>query len=141
VAGGERLTRGEFAKGYYIQPTIFDKVTQNMRIAQEEIFGPVLSVLSFRDEAEAIEIANSTVYGLASAVWTNNLNRAIRVTRKLKSGDVSVNSSLIRLSEVPFGGRKQSGVGRELGEKGIEEFLEYKHAAFDLAEEYQKIVR
>lgn len=139
--GGERLDHGEYAKGYYVQPTIFDDVSPEMRIAQEEIFGPVLSVLTFTDERDAIEIANSTIYGLASAVWTNNLNRSLRVVRKLRSGDISVNSSLIRLSQAAFGGYKQSGIGRELGERGLEEFLEYKHVSFDLAEEYQRLVR
>jgi acyl-CoA reductase-like NAD-dependent aldehyde dehydrogenase len=130
ILGGERLG-GEWSSGFYMAPTIFDDVRPDMTIAREEIFGPVLSVLSFDDEAEALVIANDNPLGLGSAVWTSDLDRAIRLARRLRVGDVWVNTHYVRLAESPFGGVKGSGIGRELGMEGLDEYLESKRVCID----------
>jgi aldehyde dehydrogenase (NAD+) len=112
-------------KGYFVKPTVFADVTPTMTIAKEEIFGPVLSIIAYDDEADAIRIANDTVYGLAGAVWSGDPERAQRVARKLRTGQVDVNGGNFNLF-APFGGYKQSGNGREMGKFGLEEFLEFK---------------
>jgi aldehyde dehydrogenase (NAD+) len=121
--GGKRV---EGSKGYFIEPTIFDNVKPDMRIAQEEIFGPVLSVISFDDVDEAIRIANDTAYGLAAAVWTKDLSTAHKVARGLRAGTVWVNSYGPTDPAVSFGGYKQSGFGRELGKHSIEAYTQVK---------------
>jgi aldehyde dehydrogenase (NAD+) len=112
-------------RGYYVRPTVFGRVDPQARIAQEEIFGPVLSILTFRDENEAVAIANATPYGLAGAVWSSDLSRAETLARRLRCGQVSVNGGKFN-PEAPFGGFKQSGCGRELGRYGIDAYLEYQ---------------
>ena len=112
ITGGERVKVD--GKGYFIQPTIFDNVNQNDTIAKEEIFGPVLSVITFDTEEEAIQIANKSEYGLAASVWTDDLSRALRVSKKLNAGTVSVNTVDALSPVTPFGGVKQSGFGRDL---------------------------
>jgi aldehyde dehydrogenase (NAD+) len=125
VACGGPDTGGLPAVGAYVPPTIFANVRPEMTIAQEEIFGPVLSILPYRDEDEAVEIANSTIYGLAGAVFSADSDRALDVAKRLRTGQVSVNGGSFN-PVAPFGGYKQSGNGRELGRYGIEEFTELK---------------
>jgi betaine-aldehyde dehydrogenase len=135
VLGGSAPTLpGKLAGGAYLEPTIFDDVAPNMKIAQEEIFGPVVSVLPFEDEAEAVAIANGTPYGLAGAVWTRDIFRAFRVVRKLKAGIIWVNHMQPTYVEAPWGGYKMSGQGRELGRYGIEGYLETKQVHVNLNE-------
>src|SRR5204862_2109028 len=112
-------------KGYYVRPTVFSEVRPDMTIAQEEIFGPVLSIIPFDTEEEAIEIANDTIYGLAGGVWSGDADRAKRVARRMRTGQVDINGGAFN-PLAPFGGYKQSGTGRELGRYGLEEFLETK---------------
>ena len=112
-------------KGYYIQPTVFSNVSNDMTIAQEEIFGPVLTIIPYDDEDDAVRIANDTIYGLAGGVWSGDPERAKRVARRLRTGQVEVNGGGFNLM-APFGGYKQSGHGRELGKYGLDEFLEVK---------------
>ncbi len=123
VTGGKRLGR----TGYFVEPTIFDRVDSKMRIAQEEIFGPVLSVLTYSDEAEAIEIANDTRYGLAGAVWSEDVSRAKRVASRIRAGTVWINMYHGAPKYAPFGGYRESGIGRELGTHGLKSYLEVKH--------------
>ena len=125
VAGGKRLG-GALAKGYFIEPTVFIDVDPNSHLAQEEVFGPVLAITPFRDEAEAIEIANSTDYGLSAYVQTRDLNRALRLTEELRSGVVLVNGSQNIQPQRPFGGLGVSGYGREGGKEGLAEFIRTK---------------
>ena len=134
--GGNRMQDQKYARGWYMEPTIFDEVKPAMRIAREEIFGPVLSVIPFDSEEEAIRIANDNPYGLGSAMWTTDVNRAIRVVKRIRAGDVWVNTHYIRLAEAPFGGVKESGIGRELGMTGIEGYLETKRVCFDTNPEF-----
>ena len=108
-----------------MQPTVFSNVTRDMTIAREEIFGPVLSIMPYDTEDEAIDIANDTIYGLAGGVWSGDPERAKRVARKIRAGQVEVNGGAFNVM-APFGGYKQSGLGREAGTFGLEEFLEVK---------------
>ena len=124
VAGGTGRPEG-LDKGYYVKPTVFSKVTNDMTIAREEIFGPVLSILPYEDEDEAIRIANDTPYGLSGYVSSNDLDHARRVAARLEAGMVHINNASLD-SQAPFGGYKQSGNGREWGPHGVEEFLEVK---------------
>ena len=126
VCGGERDTEGDKHQGYFIKPTIFADVTPEMRIAREEIFGPVLCVMRFRDPAEAVRIANATTYGLASAVWTNDLKLAHRMANDIKAGSVWINTYNGFDTASPFGGYKQSGFGRDLGAYALEQYTSVK---------------
>ena len=124
----------QFAKGYYVEPTIFYDVENSARIAREEIFGPVASVIPFDGESEAIRISNDTPYGLAAAVWTRDIYKAFRVVKSLRAGIVWVNHMQPTYVEAPWGGYKQSGFGRELGPWGLEEYLETKQVFVNLDE-------
>ncbi|HBL17696.1 MAG: betaine-aldehyde dehydrogenase [Elusimicrobia bacterium GWA2_69_24] len=134
LCGGRRPAGRAFAKGFFFEPTIFDGVKPSMRIAREEIFGPVLAVIPFDDEDEAVRIANDTEYGLAAAVWTRNVTRAVRVVSRLRAGITWVNTYHPTFNELPWGGYKASGMGRELGLYGIEEYLETKQVNINLDE-------
>jgi acyl-CoA reductase-like NAD-dependent aldehyde dehydrogenase len=124
VAGGLGAPEG-LDKGYYVRPTVFSNVQPGMTIEQEEIFGPVLSIIPYEDDDDAVRIANGTVYGLAGAVFAADKERALRIARRMRTGQVEVNGGAFN-ANAPFGGYKQSGIGRELGEYGFEEFLEIK---------------
>jgi betaine-aldehyde dehydrogenase len=133
VAAGGGTPKG-LSKGWYVEPTIFYDVDNSAQIAQEEIFGPVMSVIPFKDEAHALEIANATPYGLAAAVWTRDIFKAFRVVKQLEAGIVWVNHMQPTMLEAPWGGYKMSGFGRELGHWGVEEYLETKQIYINLDE-------
>ncbi len=124
LIGGADAPEG-LPKGYYVKPTIFGRVKPDAVIAQEEIFGPVLSIITYKDEDEAVKIANSTPYGLGGGVWSKDEEHAKKVAKRMRTGQVDINGGPFNL-HAPFGGYKQSGNGRELGRFGLEEFLEYK---------------
>lgn len=124
--GGGRLTDNGLGKGFYVAPTIFSGVTPEMTLFRDEIFGPVLAVTTFKTVEEAIALANDTRYGLGNGVWTKDIDKAIQVSRELKSGTVYVNTFLETSVQMPFGGFKESGVGRENGMDGLLEFTEVK---------------
>jgi betaine-aldehyde dehydrogenase len=131
IAGGAELLIGGaeppegLPRGWYVKPTVFGRVDPKATIAQEEIFGPVLSIITYRDEDEAVRIANDSPYGLAGGVWSGDEERAKRVARRIRAGQIDINGGPFNML-APFGGFKQSGNGRELGRYGLEEFLEYK---------------
>lgn len=126
ILGGAPATDPELLSGMFVQPTIFTDVTNRMRLAQEEVFGPVLSIIGFDTEAEAIEIGNDVIYGLAAGVWTGNIARAVRMSKALHAGMVWVNTYRVYSFAVPLGGMKHSGLGREGGLEAINEYLETK---------------
>ena len=132
AAGGERVRVGD-GRGYFVQPTIFTGVSNAMRIAREEIFGPVLSVIPFKDAEDAVAQGNETFYGLAAAVWTRDVGKALRVARALRAGTVWVNAYNLYDAALPFGGFKESGFGRELGQAGLDLYTEVKSVWVDLA--------
>jgi acyl-CoA reductase-like NAD-dependent aldehyde dehydrogenase len=126
--GGKLLHGGgipkgdEFKRGFWVEPTVFGDMTMSMRLAKEEVFGPVMSIFKFRDEAEALQMANAIELGLTAAVWTNDINRALRVAQAVQAGYVWVNGVGQHYRGVPYGGFKNSGIGRE---EGISELLSY----------------
>ena len=126
VLGGERATRPECGTGWFVEPTIFDNVHNRMRIAQEEVFGPVLAVIPFDDEDDAVAIANDVAYGLAAGVWTQNMRRALSMAERLQAGTVWINTYRAVSYMSPFGGYKRSGIGRESGQEMIHEYLQVK---------------
>lgn len=134
LTGGERLLQGDFAQGCFMQPTILTHVTHQMRIVQEEIFGPVLCVFSFKDEKEVIELANDSEYGLAGAVWTQDINRAIRVSKLVKTGRIWVNTYHELPAHAPFGGYKKSGLGRETHKMALDAYTQVKNIFISTSE-------
>ncbi|MBR9841673.1 MAG: 5-carboxymethyl-2-hydroxymuconate semialdehyde dehydrogenase [Rhodobacteraceae bacterium] len=132
AAGGETLGN----EGYFVRPTLFTDANNDMRIAREEIFGPVLTSISFKDEVEALAIANDTPYGLTGYLWTNDLTRALRFTDKLEAGMIWVNSENVRHLPTPFGGVKASGIGRDGGDWSFEFYMEQKHIGFAMGDHH-----
>ena len=126
VLGGTKADAPECGNGWFVEPTIFTGVNNSMRIAQEEVFGPVLSIIPFKNEEEAIHIGNDVVYGLAAGVWTQNIRRAMVMADRLEAGTVWVNTYRAVSYMSPFGGYKQSGLGRESGQEMIKEYLQQK---------------
>lgn len=132
VCGGKRMMDNGYDRGYFVEPTIFTDTMPDMRIVQEEIFGPVLVVQKFKDEQEAIALANNTVYGLAAGVFTNDGAKALRVIKKIRAGITWINTYHPTYNEAPWGGYKQSGIGRGLGTYGYDEFTEVKQININL---------
>jgi aldehyde dehydrogenase (NAD+) len=126
IAGGNRLTSGEFSKGFFIEPTAFE-ITPDHTIFHEEIFGPVVGITKFKTIEEAVILANNSKYGLAGAVWSKDHNKAIEVAKKLEAGTIWINEYHLLNPGMPFGGFKESGIGREMGPEGIMSYLEVKH--------------
>jgi aldehyde dehydrogenase (NAD+) len=127
LLGGGRP--GQLEKGFYVEPTVFVDVTNDMAIAREEIFGPVLAVIAYEDEEDAIRIANDSDFGLSGSVWSASEERALAVARRIRTGTINVNGGNFYGADAPFGGYKQSGIGREMGPEGFEEYLETKTIA------------
>ena len=131
VAGGDR-PGGDLTGGYFIRPTVFADVAPDMRIAQEEIFGPVVGIIPFEEEEDAVHIANSTQYGLTAGIWTNDLGRAHRMVRNLRAGTVWINTFRFVRWNLPYGGVGVSGLGRENGPNALDAYLEWKTAVINL---------
>ena len=125
--GGQPATQGQLSQGHFYQPTVLDRVRRGMSLVRDEAFGPVVTVETFKDEAEAVATANDTLYGLAGAVWTQDAGRAERIAGQLRHGTIWINDFHPYLPQAEWGGMKQSGIGRELGLQGLAEYTETKH--------------
>jgi aldehyde dehydrogenase (NAD+) len=131
AVGGKVPGDPALARGFFVEPTIFTGVSNSMTIAREEIFGPVLSVIPYRTVDEAVAIANDSPYGLGGGVWSKDTERAMTVARRLRTGTVWINEWHLISEKAPFGGYKQSGIGREFGVEGVKEYCESKHLHID----------
>ncbi|CAM4216545.1 aldehyde dehydrogenase [Bacillus manliponensis] len=138
ICGGKEVVVPGCEDGHFIEPAIFTNVTNDMKIAQEEIFGPVLCVIRYSNLDEAIQMANDTIYGLAAGVWTKDVNKAYQVARKLRAGTVWINDWHLLRTDAPFGGYKQSGLGRELGKHSLDAYTEIKHVHTSLVTDLEK---
>ncbi|RFU64179.1 aldehyde dehydrogenase [Bacillus sp. V59.32b] len=138
VCGGKELTVPGCEGGHYIEPTIFTNVTNDMKIAREEIFGPVLSVIRYSDVEEAISMANDSIYGLAAGIWTRDVNKAYAAARKLQAGIIWINDWHMLRNDAPFGGYKQSGIGREMGKHSLDAYTQLKHVHTSMVPEVHK---
>lgn len=138
ACGGHAVSVQGLDGGYFIEPTIFTEVTNDMKIAQEEIFGPVLSVIRYKDVEDAVRMANDTIYGLAAGVWTRDVNKAYPIVKRLRAGVVWINDWHMLRNDAPFGGYKQSGIGREMGRYSLDEYTELKHVHTSLAPELSR---
>ncbi|TKD67714.1 aldehyde dehydrogenase family protein [Pseudalkalibacillus hwajinpoensis] len=138
VCGGHEVKIEGCEKGHFIAPTIFADVTNDMTIAREEIFGPVLSVIRYSEVEEAIRMANDTIYGLAAGVWTADVNKAYKVVRKLRAGVVWINDWHMLRNDAPFGGYKQSGIGREMGRHSLDAYTQIKHVHTSMVPEAER---
>ncbi|MEX0602880.1 MAG: aldehyde dehydrogenase family protein, partial [Bacteroidota bacterium] len=131
MAGGVVPSDPALARGFFVEPTIFTDVDNSMTIAREEIFGPVLSVIPFETEDQAVAIANDSIYGLGGGVWSKDTDRAVALAQRLRAGTVWINEWHLISEKAPFGGYKQSGIGREFGLEGLKEYTEAKHLHID----------
>jgi betaine-aldehyde dehydrogenase len=134
LTGGHRVTEGNLVRGFFVAPTVFDDCTDAMTVVREEIFGPVMAVLTFDDEDEVVARANATDFGLAAGVFTKDLARAHRMVARLEAGTTWINSYNVTPIELPFGGTKQSGLGRENGKAAIEHYTQLKSVYVALAD-------
>ena len=125
--GGRRPDEAALQDGFFFMPTLFSNCHNDMRIVQEEVFGPIITVEKFKGEEEAVRLANNTIYGLAAGFWTRDPDRIPRVSQQLRFGTVWINDFNVYFTQAPWGGYKQSGLGRELGPNGLEEYTEVKH--------------
>jgi acyl-CoA reductase-like NAD-dependent aldehyde dehydrogenase len=133
TGGGAPELEGNFKNGYFFQPTVFSEVQNSMRVAQEEIFGPVASAITFKDEKDLIRQANDTIYGLSAGIWTKDITRAHRFAKEIKAGTVWINTFNMMNAASPFGGYKQSGYGREMGKHALELYTHVKSVWVDLS--------
>jgi acyl-CoA reductase-like NAD-dependent aldehyde dehydrogenase len=132
LAGGRKSEAEALKAGNFVEPTVFGGVSQSMRLAQEEVFGPVLAVIPFETDDEVVRMANSTIYGLAATMWTNDIKRAHTLARRIQAGNISINYPTVNPPEAPFGGYKQSGVGRELSRHVMELYTQVKNVVVNL---------
>lgn len=138
VCGGKELTVAGCEGGHFIEPTIFTNVTNDMKIAKEEIFGPVLSIIRYSEVEEAISMANDSIYGLAAGIWTRDVNKAYAVARNLQAGVIWINDWHMLRNDAPFGGYKQSGIGREMGKHSLDAYTQLKHVHTSMVPEVHK---
>jgi betaine-aldehyde dehydrogenase len=132
LAGGKKVDVGDLSAGNFVEPTVFGGVRADMKLAQEEVFGPVLAVIPFSSDDEVVQMANSTIYGLAATIWTNDIKRAHTLARRIQSGNISINYPTVNPPEAPFGGFKQSGIGRELSRHAMDLYTQIKNVVVNL---------